>query len=608
MTILQALVDHYDRLASRHAAPPYGFSSEKISYAILLSRDGQAVDVQSLQDMLGRKLRPSLQAVPQPPPDRTGRKIVPNFLWDKTAYALGAKADSSGAPVLAKREFAAFRTFHEDLLADSEDEGLSALLAFLRSWEPTAYRNLPHAEDMLAANANLVFRLDDEERRFLHERPTARIVWANHLDRGGSDGLCLVTGDRGPIKRLHPVVKGVWGAHSSGARIVSFNENAFESFGKSQGGNAPVSERAAFAYTAALNTLLAHGSRQRIQIGDTTTVFWAEATEPQQSEAAEALFSMFEEPRTDEQEAARVRDKLQAITEGRPLAEAVPDVREDTRFYVLGLAPNAARLSIRFWYAETIGAFAERIVQHWRDLQLEPAPWTSPPPVWRLLYAITPHRKAEKKTEKNQQKAPNKIPPTFAGALMRAILTGRPYPRSLLAAVVARIRVDQYVDASRVAICKAIISRNFRLGTEMEDAPVALQQNSKDIAYNLGRLFAAYAYAENSFAKRSATLRDKYVGAASATPLRVFPILMRGYEHNRTGLAKSGGRKKGAGVRVELAVSQIIALLPGIGELPVSLTLEEQARFFIGFYHQEQAFFAKTDHGEELEQLAEGEE
>lgn len=609
MTILQALAGHYDRLAARGAAPAYGFSNEKISYAILLSRDGRAVGVQSLQDMSGRKPRPSLQAVPQPPPDRTGRKIVPNFLWDKTAYALGIKAgDRPGTIVVAEPEFAAFRTLHETLLADSEDEGLSALLTFLRSWQPTGYGAMPHAEDMFAANANVVFRLDDGERRFLHERPAAWTVWANHLDRGGPDGLCLVTGGHGPVARLHPVVKGVWGAQSSGARIVSFNENAFESLGKSQGANAPVSERAVFAYTTALNTLLVHGSRQQIRIGDTTTVFWAESADLAQSEAAESLFSMLAEPPTDEQEAARVRDKLQAISEGQPLAEAAPDVREDTRFFVLGLAPNAARLSIRFWYVETIGALAERIVQHWRDLQLEPAPWTSPPPVWRLLYVITPHRKAEKKTEKKQQEAANKIPPTFAGALMRAILTGQPYPRSLLAAVVARIRADQHVNGSRVAICKAAISRNFRLGYEKEDAPVALQQNSKDIAYNLGRLFAAYAHAESSFAKRSATLRDKYAGAASATPLRVFPILMRGYEHNRAGLAKSDGLKAGAGVRVEQAVSQIIGLLPGIGDLPVSLTLEQQARFFIGFYHQERAFFAKKDHGEELEPLAEGEE
>ena len=595
MTILQALAGHYDRLAERGDAPPYGFSNEKISYAILLSRNGQLLDVQSLQDMSGKKPRPGIRAVPRPVKRTSG--VASNFLWDKTAYALGVKAGASpGDLVLAEREFTAFRTLHEALLADSEDEGLSAFLAFLRSWEPATFGTLPHAEDMLTANGNLVFRLDDRERWFLHERPAARTVWAGHLDRGGSEGLCLVTGDRGPIARLHPAVKGVRGAQSSGASIVSFNLDAFESFDKRQGANAPVSERAAFAYTTALNALLAPSSRQRIQIGDTTTVFWAEAADPEQSEAAEDLFSMLAEPPTDEQEAARVRDKLQAIAEGRPLAEAAPDVREDTRFFVLGLAPNAARLSIRFWYAETIGAFAERIVQHWRDLQLEPAPWRSLPPVWRLLYETAPQRKAEN------------VPPTLGGALMRAILTGAPYPRALLAAVVARIRADKDVNGTRAAVCKAVMARDCRLGIKEEGVPVALQENSSDTAYNLGRLFAAYAHAERSLADRNATLRDKYAGAASATPLRVFPVLMRGYEHNRAGLAKSGGQKAGAGVRVEQAVSRIVDLLPGTDDLPVSLTLEQQARFFIGFYHQERAFFTKRDHGKEPEQFTEGEE
>ncbi len=477
MTILQALAGHYDRIASRGAAPPYGFSNEKISYAILLSQDGRAVDVQSLQDMSGKKPRPGIQAVPRPVKRTSG--IASNFLWDKTAYALGVKAGAdAGDFVLAEREFAAFKNLHEDLLAGSEDEGLSAFLAFLRSWEPASYGILRHAKDMLGTN--VVFCLDDGERRFLHERPAARAVWANHLDRGGSEGLCLVTGDRGPVARLHPAVKGVRGAQSGGASIVSFNLDASESFDKRQGANAPVSERAAFAYTTALNALLAPDSGQRIQIGDTTTVFWAEAADPKQSEAAEGLFSMLAEPPTNEQAAARVRDKLQAIAEGRPLAEAAPDVREDTRFYVLGLAPNAARLSIRFWYAETIGAFAERIVQHWRDLQLEPVPWTSPPPVWRLLYETAPQRKADN------------IPPTLGGALMRAILTDMPYPRSLLAAVVTRMRADKDINGTRAAICKAVMARNHRLGFEEETAPVSLNPEERNPAYRLGRLFAVY--------------------------------------------------------------------------------------------------------------------
>ena len=569
MTILQALAGHYDRLAERGEAPPYGFSNEKISYAILLSRDGQPVDVQSLQDMLGKKPRPGIRAVPRPVKRTSG--IASNFLWDKTAYALGVKAGANaGDFVLAEREFAAFRTLHETLLAPSEDEGLSAFLAFLRSWEPTAYGTLPHAEDMLTANANLVFRLDDGERWFLHERPAAWTVWADHMDRGGSEGLCLVTGGRGPVARLHPAVKGVRGAQSSGASIVSFNLDAFESFDKRQGANAPVSERAAFAYTTALNALLAPGSRQRIQIGDTTTVFWAEAADPEQSEAAEDLFGGMLAP-TDAEEAARVRDKLQAIAEGRPLAEAAPDVEKDTRFFVLGLAPNAARLSIRFWYAETIGAFAERIVQHWRDLQLQPAPWRSPPPAWRLLYETAPQRKAEN------------VPPTLGGALMRAILTDAPYPRSLLAAVVARMRADKDVNGTRAAICKAVMARNHRLGFEKETAPVSLNPEERNPAYRLGRLFAVYEGLQRSaLGCVNATIKDRYFGAASATPASVFPLLERNSAHHLSTL-----RKNDKGGHAHWFDTEIDAILSGVDTaFPRSFGIEDQGRFALGYHHQ----------------------
>ena len=537
------------------------------------------MDVQSLQDMSGKKPRPSIRTVPRPVKRTSG--VASNFLWDKAAYALGVRAgDSPGTSVPAEREFQAFSMLHENLLADSEDEGLSAFLAFLRSWQPSEYGVLPHAEDMLAAGANVVFRLDDDELRFLHERQAARAVWANHLDRGESEGLCLITGGRGPVARLHPPVKGVRGAQSSGASIVSFNRDAFESFGKHQGANAPVSEQAAFAYTTALNALLVHGSRQRIQIGDTTTVFWAEAADPEQSESAEDLFSILAEPPTDEQEAAGVRITLQAIAEGQPLAEAAPNVRADTRIYVLGLAPNAARLSIRFWYAETIGALAERIAQHWRDLQLEPAPWTSPPPVWRLLYETAAQRKADN------------IPPTLGGALMRAILTGAPYPRSLLAAVVARMRADKDINGARAAICKAVMARNHRLGFEKETAPVSLNPEERNPAYRLGRLFATYEGLQRSaLGHVNATIKDRYFGAASATPASVFPLLERNSAHHLSSL-----RKGGKGGLAHWFDTEIDAILSGVDTaFPRSFGIEDQGRFALGYHHQRAQRQRKAD-------------
>lgn len=586
MSVLQALASHYDRLVAEGEAPPFGYSRERISYVIVLSADGEAIDVQLRVDMSGRTPRPSLLVVPRPVTRTSG--VAANYLWDKTAYMLGMRRDqATDQAVPAKRgEHEAFKELHDDLLAGADDGGLVALRTFLASWRPERYHGLRYADDML--DTNVVFRLDGE-LRLLHERPAAQAIWSDHLaGQEQAATICLVTGASAPIARLHAKIKGVAGAKPSGASMVSFNLPAFASYGMQQGANAPVSERAAFAYSSALNALLAPDSRRRIRIADATTVFWAVASGSETAgKAAEDLFSLWLDPPTDEEEAAKVRDKLDCVARGRPLREIDPDIHPDTRFSVLGLAPNASRLSVRFWHQDSIETFARRIREHWNDLRLEPTPWRTAPSARRLLYETAVQRKAEN------------IPPALGGAVMRAILTGAGYPQSLLAAVIMRVRADGAVAGLRVAIVKACIVRAERLSnpkTYKEDHLVSLDRNSDNIAYNLGRLFAAYAYAEWSNDKqRNATIRDKYVGAASATPRRVFPILMRGYEHNRASLSK--GKNRGAGVRADRAVRQIVARIPGGNDLPMALPLEDQARFFVGYYHQDQEFFtsSKTD-------------
>ena len=583
MSILHSLTSLYDRLESSGKAPSYGFSRENISYAIVLSPEGSLLDVHDLRDISAKTPRPRRLEVPHAV-KRTGQP-APNFLWDKTSFVLGAGTNEASRVL---REHAAFKDFHERLLASSRDEGARALLRFLNEWRVEEYDGLPHAQEML--DTNIVFSLEDE-MQFLHERSPVKQTWSDHLAaEQGASGLCLVTGKQTSIARLHPSVKGVAGAQGSGASIVSFDKDAFRSFGKERGANAPVSERAAFAYTTSLNTLLERGSRQRIRIGDATTLFWADASGNEaRASAAEDLFSVLSDPPTDEQEAVEVRDKLSAVAQGRPLVEIEPEVDEDTRFFVLGLAPNAARLSIRFWHEDSIGVIARRIGEHWRDLHLEPTPWRTPPSARHLLYETAVQRKAEN------------IPPTLIRALMHAILTGRPYPRSLMSTVVMRIRADNDLSdwhalGRRASILKACLVRNRRIPMQMsqEGYLVSLDRYSSSIAYNLGRLFAAYAYAEEKFTRRNATIRDKYMGAGSATPRRIFPILMRGYEHNRSGLAKDP-KKRGAGVIADKAVAQIIDALPGEERLPASLSLEDQAQFFIGYYHQERDFYSKSD-------------
>ena len=583
--ILQALNGHYERLSSKGQVPPYGYSAEKVSYAIVLSTEGQPVDVIPLLDTSGKKPRPSVGQVPQARTRTSG--IKPNFLWDNTKYTLGCGRDKeTKQSVPTEHHYAAFKKFHQALLEDIDDRGVKAFLMFLGRWDPEKYSELAHAEEML--DSNVVFRLDGEQA-FLHERAAAQDAWKQCLaeSAGGTQGMCLVTGAQVPIARLHPSIKGVADAKSSGAPLVSFNKNSFESFGKDQGENAPVSETAAFGYATALNALLAFDGNRRVQIGDATTVFWAEAAgRSDEAEKSEYLIAQLLDPQShpsDEEETTKVADTLKLIAEGRPLEDIAPGIHSDTRFYVLGLAPNAARLSVRYWHATSVGHLFEQIVNHWQDMRLDPPAWQTPPSVWRLLCETAVQRK-----RKN-------VSPVLGGALMRSILTGARYPRTVLSAVITRFRADGMISPLRVAIVKACIRREERLrNPEQEDTLMSLDRSSDTPSYNLGRLFAVYAYAEKHNTNPKATIRDKYSGAASATPQRVFPVLMRGYEHNRSALLK-GPKKAGAGVRADRAVTDILDRLSGAGEMPATLSIEEQGRFFIGYYHQEKVLYSKPD-------------
>lgn len=607
MTVLQALVGQYDRLAEKGPALHYGYSSQGISYAIVLSLGGEIVDVMDIRDTTGKSPLPNRLLVPGPV--NRSVNVAPNFLWDKTAYSLGLIRDeATDEPTPSYRgEYEAFKQLHLGLLATTDDSGLRALAAFLNSWSPKPERfaRLPHALDML--DANVVFRLDGE-LEYIHDRMVGRQIWQDHLAaQGEADALCLVTGEHAPVGRLHPKIKGVRGAQTSGASIVSFNLDAFESFGKKQGANAPVSERAAFSYTTALNTMLLPNSGNSIRVGDTTVIFWAEASLGlAAASAAESIFSILADlPRTDDEEGAEVRDKLVAISEGRAITEVEPDVREDTRFFVLGLAPNASRLSIRFWHTDTIGTIYSRIAEYWNDLRLQPAAWAGCPAVRDIANETA---RIVTRPDGSRKRQFDTVPSLLVGGLMRAVLTGRPYPRMLQSSIVTRIRSDGHLSGRRIATLKACVVQCLRLQQQSfeEDYLVSLDTSSSDVAYNLGRLFAAFAYAESSRAeRRNATIRDKYMGAASSTPRRVFPILLRGYEHNRSHLAKADGNQRAAGVSADKAVGKIIEMLPGNNELPATLPLEDQSRFFIGYYHQERAFYtptAKPDHESQPEE------
>jgi CRISPR-associated protein Csd1 len=376
----------------------------------------------------------------------------------------------------------------------------------------------------------------------------------------------------------------VRGAQSSGASIVSFNLDAFTSYGKEQGDNAPVSEEAASAYTTALNYLLRPNGRNRVQIADASTVFWAESQAPAEEALVSALFhpptededeagkTSAGEARFDAGEAAKIRNILNQVAKGRALEEAAPELRAGTRFFILGLAPNAARIAVRFWHEDTLGNLARRFSEHYRDLFIEPAPWRTLPAVWRLLFETAVQRKAEN------------IPPNLAGEVMRAILTGGRYPRSLLGAVVIRMRADGAINGMRAAICKASLNRDARLSGRKEDIPVSLDKANANPGYRLGRLFAVLETIQTRAlgSEINATIRDRYYGAASATPAAVLPLLLRNANHHLARLRKDG--RGGLAFTFEREIGEILD--PFSDQLPRNLRIEEQGRFAIGYYHQ----------------------
>ncbi len=577
MTILQELVGLYERQASERNWPEFGFSTESIGAAVVLKRDGAVRTIRSMMapDEQG-KLRPRKMPVPRAVTRTSG--IKPNTFWDKSAYVLGVTETENG-PGQAKRTLAehdAFREWHLALLESTGEEALLALRRFCDAWMPEWFADFPDAESLV--DQNIVFQLDNGP--FLHDLPAARALLAE--EARDTETVCLVTGRRGALARLHPAVKSVAGAQSSGAMLVSFNNAAETSHGKEQGENAPVSEIAAFEYGTALNALLEKGSGNSMRIAGDTVVFWAD--QPEAERTLEALLAGTDSASAE----SELRARVEAVASGRMRADEVLD--PEAQLFVLGLAPNSARLAVRYWHPGTLRGFARAVTKFWSDCVTEPSPFVkdgldvSPKP-WALLYDLAAQRDAKN------------VPNGLGGDLMRAILTGGRYPSTLLSAVISRVRVEGdpdrkkhgNVDGRRAAMIRGVLRRNHK-----QEVPMALDERATDMAYLLGRLFGAYTYAEKSYQERGAGLRQKYIGAASATPARIFPVLMRGYEHNLAALSKAGGPKRGAGVRADQVVASVLACLPGDGELPATLPLEAQGRFFIGFYHQVSAFYAKA--------------
>lgn len=590
--ILTELNDYYGRLAAQGRVPKErGFSRESVSYVLVFSRHGAAIDIQPFPKIPGTNTKSSFQIVPYDK-RRTGKEIHAYPLWDKTSYAFGvtAKEDDLAA------KHADFRVLQRKIFGATEDSEICAFLKLIGDWHPDMLSTLPgYRDDML--DAKFVFRLDGNHH-YLHEHPAARHLWLQALAQEKTDiGRCLVTGERNHLGLHHPPIKGVRGAKTSGASLVSFNDKAYESYGRKGQENLAISRQAIFGYTTALNYLLRgeNDNHQRLTIGDATVVFWARADDAAQAEAAEQFFfKILNDPPTDDQEAAKLKTALDHVADGTALAETDLGLAGDTRFYVLGLAPNAARLSVRYWCVNTLEQITRHFAQHQQDLALEPKPWRSAlPPIWRLLNAVARNRDGRAK--------PKDIPPQLAGELTRAIFTGHRYPQSLLSNLVMRFRNDGEISGIRVALCKAVLARNARLSihsnVHTQEIPVSLDPHSSHPGYLLGRLFAEVENAQKSaIPNTNATVGDRYYGAASATPASVFPLLLRNVRNHLGKLRKGTEKERAIAGAIQRNIQEIVG---GLNDhFPKHLKIEDQGRFAIGYYHQAKARFTKRDRQE----------
>ena len=573
--ILQALNTLYDALAAKGTLEQPGWSPVKVSWGLELGSGGELKYLLPLQVEVTRGSKklwvPRMMSLPTPVKRTVG--IEANFLCDNSSYVLGV--DDKGKPERARLCFEAFRALHCAMLRESSHPAACALGAFLERWTPESAAQDP----VLAAElpeicqgGNLVFLF---EGQMLHEIPEIRALWQARFSNADNAVVmqCLVTGERLPVQVLHPSIKGVQGAQSSGASLVSFNARSLESYGNdgAQGLNAPVSTQAAFAYGAALNHLLSE-PRHHLMMADTTVVYWAEDGEDAYADLLSCLFG------SNTMDDDSLGDALRLVAMGKNANWNGMPLHPDNRFFILGLAPNAARLSVRFFLSGTFGTLMKNVEKHQQDLQIvKPADDRhNELSLWWLL------------NETVNQKAQNKQPhPQMAGDMIRAILQGTPYPATLFEQTQLRIRAERKITRGRAAIIKAYLLRQPHYPNK-EVLTVQLNEETRYAPYLLGRLFAVLeALQQSANPGINTTIRDRYFSSACATPAIVFPTLLR--------LAQAHLKKLNSAGRIyyDKQIGQILAWMDT--GYPARLSLQDQGVFQLGYYHQTQKRFEKKE-------------
>ena len=561
--ILQALKEYYDRKAADPASgiAPLGWEWKEIPFLIVLREDGSLDRVEDTRELVGKKKRAKTFLVPQSVKRSSG--VASNLLWDNVEYVTGIVCKGKPDRVAAQHE-----AFRDRLAPFSACPAVGAVLSFLSKPD---FRNQLAAQsawkDAVDASAFVSFKLAGASEPVFRDTDVTFGIDAsmskaeNPVSGSVCGSVCLVSGHRETVAELHPAIKGVLGTNTTGGNIVSFNFPAASSFGKKQGSNAPVGEKSAFEYTTALNTLLGKDSKQKIQVGDATTVFWSSRDSALEDEFAD----LFGEPEKDNPDKGvdAVERLLSSVKNG-----AFVHDEETTRFYVLGLSPNSARIAVRFWHEGTVAEMETRFADWFENLRIAHGPKDKEHlSLWRLLCSVAPLGRGEN------------VPPNLAGAVMRSILEGTPYPATLLSSAIVRIKAERDVTYPRAKLVKAFINHNLNPERKLT---MSLDKDNTNVGYRLGRLFAVLERIQQAANPGiNATIRDRFYASASATPAAVFGNLMRLKNHHLAKLEKTRF--------FEDLIGEIVA---GIQVFPPHLSLGEQGMFAIGYYHQRQDFFA----------------
>ena len=575
--ILQALVQHYERLAEEEKVDQEGWCKAKVSYGINLSSDGKIQGIITLKQEEARGKKkvwvPQMLRVPEMVTRSSG--ISANFLCDNSKYMLGLDENGAGQRVLEC--FAAARERHLSLLKDTQGEIARAVRLFYETWDPVRAAEcdvIRERQEELTDGGNLIFCMG---MQFAQDDPYIKDTWErSRMEISGEEqaGICLVTGQKTEISRIHKVIKGVPGAQSSGASLVSFNAPSFESYGKEQSYNAPVGKYAEFAYTTALNYLLAQ-REYTFQLGDSMIVFWAESGK----EEYQAAFFDCVDPKKDNQE--EIRGIFDNLKKQWKVEYQDVELNPDQKFYILSLAPNAARLSVRFFYQDSFGNMLNNLAAHYDRMSVVKPAWAND---WYLgIRSML--------GETVNQNSKDKMPvPNMASSVLKAILSGARYPASLYTDVLIRIRAEQgAVTWGRAGIIKAYLIRN---GNWKEgEKYMALNEESRDTAYVLGRLFSVLESIQmEANPGIKATIRDRYFNSACATPASIFPVLVKLKNSHVKKLERDKGSAK---VYYEKLLTEIMEKLGD--RFPARLSLEDQGKFILGYYHQVQKKYEKKE-------------